>query len=541
MNENDNFNKIKSTVIEVLFNKVEDYADTLFDIKDRIIPDDTLKFLKNTQLSQLKEYENMTEDDRFFVISNGEQSIKFSNRSSSNGEFRGAVLRNFLDEQKVKNPTKSLYDAIQGYITTLDCDAVKNMKSFLCQGLMEHDVKMTQAHVDILSAILLDKIKSQSIIEQYSAKDVRDSEEIQNQIWSEAALQEGLYYKTKILGDKIQSLKDKVGELSKFGYLEAHPEGIGKLHAKLLKECDDISKEMKSPLYASIQTQLHSQLSEIKSEIDKLSTSGRLEKSAQLISRKLSEKKANQLYSIMQKEFQPYIETMRKKEKALREEGHTHAADFVRSRYTELSQNIESLKNPRRSWENFIKDCKSCVEESSGLKLKNDQDVSLETFKLEGFSEFLDVNAMLNEFFEEHRSTLIHCLEQIENKAEKLGRSGHIEAQQAAMDLHDGLIAAIKDLAVSDSPNLNDFVDKCNNLIENAEKSALKDHRNLFSKLWHYIRGALSVIIGKPDISPTESIQKTHELKRAIDAFRETPVVSEQQLDDKKITPGKVT
>lgn len=114
----------KDLLSQIPFNTIYDYADIFFDMPPSTVSDkETLKnqinFLKKTKLSDIG-YEKIDAID-FFLICNKKtnESIQFSNRSPTKGEFRASKLRFFLNMEKINNPWQSLYEVITKGIRNL--------------------------------------------------------------------------------------------------------------------------------------------------------------------------------------------------------------------------------------------------------------------------------------------------------------------------------------------------------------------------------------------------------------------------------------
>lgn len=109
--------------------------------------------------------------------------------------------------------------------------------------------------------------------------------------------------------------------------------------------------------------------------------------------------------------------------------------------------------------------------------------------------------------------------QQIKEKSEELSNRGYLEAAKVASDLYDNLTAQ-KESLIQGKLSVQKFSENCNKLSEEAQNSELKNHRGFFGSIWHGIKVVLNAItFGAVAITPTESIQKTMELKNSLKDF----------------------
>lgn len=121
-------------------------------------------------------------------------------------------------------------------------------------------------------------------------------------------------------------------------------------------------------------------------------------------------------------------------------------------------------------------------------------------------------------------------LQQIKEKSDELSNHGYSKAAQAALELYSNLTVQKKSL-IQGKLSVQDFGKDCNKLIEEAQNSELKNHRGFFGSIWHGIKVALNAItFGAVAITPTESIQKTMELKNSLKDFVDS---NESEVEDK--------
>lgn len=109
--------------------------------------------------------------------------------------------------------------------------------------------------------------------------------------------------------------------------------------------------------------------------------------------------------------------------------------------------------------------------------------------------------------------------QKIKEKGEELLNRGYSKAAQAAFDLY-GNLTVQKESLIQGKLSVQNFSENCNELIEKAQNSELKNHRGFFGSIWHGIKVALNAItFGAVAITPAKSIQKTMELKDSLQSF----------------------
>ena len=108
------------------------------------------------------------------------------------------------------------------------------------------------------------------------------------------------------------------------------------------------------------------------------------------------------------------------------------------------------------------------------------------------------------------------CLQRIKEKGEELSRRGYPRTAKIIDDLYTNLIAQKENL-IEEKSSTQDFHKNCNQLIEEAQDSELKNHRGFLGTIWHSIKIALNAItFGVVSAPTTKSIQKTTELKDSL-------------------------
>lgn len=107
-------------------------------------------------------------------------------------------------------------------------------------------------------------------------------------------------------------------------------------------------------------------------------------------------------------------------------------------------------------------------------------------------------------------------LQQIKTMSDELKNRGYDKAASAAVSLYNDLKLQNEDL-IQGKVSVEDFSKNCNQIIEQAQNGELKNHRGLFGSIWHGIKVALNAItFGTVSITPTKSIEKTIEMKNAL-------------------------
>ncbi|KTC76766.1 hypothetical protein [Legionella brunensis] len=129
-------------------------------------------------------------------------------------------------------------------------------------------------------------------------------------------------------------------------------------------------------------------------------------------------------------------------------------------------------------------------------------------------------------------SGLNSCLEQIKEKATDF-KGSYPKAWRAADTLYKDLTSQ-KEQFISKKITKEDFVTNCKNLIDDAEKGELKNHRGFFGRIFHNIQKALNVItLGLVGVSPTDSLVKMGMFKdslKKVDSATLPEEKTEQQI-----------
>jgi len=105
--------------------KIEDMADTLTDRDPpATFTPEEIAWMKSTPISQVTAGENYKTNDssNFFdlFVNDKPGGLRISGRSPSNGEFRGNIVREFIETAKSKNNgSLTVYDAFQAHITNV--------------------------------------------------------------------------------------------------------------------------------------------------------------------------------------------------------------------------------------------------------------------------------------------------------------------------------------------------------------------------------------------------------------------------------------
>ena len=108
------------------------------------------------------------------------------------------------------------------------------------------------------------------------------------------------------------------------------------------------------------------------------------------------------------------------------------------------------------------------------------------------------------------------CLQRIKENGEELSRRGYSRPAKIIDDLYTNLIAQKENL-IEEKSSTQDFHINCNQLIEEAQNSELKNHRGFFGTIWRSIKTALNAVtFGAVSAPTTKSIQKTTELKDSL-------------------------
>ena len=100
--------------------KVEDMADTLTDRDPpATFTSDEIEWMKKTPISQVTVGVNYTDKSSHFfdLLVGNEPKLRLSGRSTTNGEFRGDIVRGVIERAKsTNNDSLTVYDAFQAHI-----------------------------------------------------------------------------------------------------------------------------------------------------------------------------------------------------------------------------------------------------------------------------------------------------------------------------------------------------------------------------------------------------------------------------------------
>lgn len=113
-------------------------------------------------------------------------------------------------------------------------------------------------------------------------------------------------------------------------------------------------------------------------------------------------------------------------------------------------------------------------------------------------------------------------LKKIKEKSIELTSRGYPEASQATQKLYSALNDQ-KNSFIDKKIPIQEFIENCNTLIDTAQKGELKNHRGFLGNIWNGILNALNFLTaGAVTIKPTDSIQKTIEMKKTLSDFMES-------------------
>jgi hypothetical protein len=168
----DVINFSKTMLAQIPFNTVLSYADTLFDKKEKPVNiDDELLFLNSTPLSDIA-YSNETNAEFFTMTNiNTNASIQVSNRPSTQGELRGKILRDLIDERKKTNPQETVYDTITRAIKMPEhSDVVGLLRSFfVVDSQKKYPLPMSEEHFKDFTSKCLDAVQKKIDAKQLSS------------------------------------------------------------------------------------------------------------------------------------------------------------------------------------------------------------------------------------------------------------------------------------------------------------------------------------------------------------------------------------
>lgn len=200
----------KIALAQVPFCKVEDYSNILFEPPFAEVP--PVIFLKETKLSELI-YGNIARNPTFTLINiTNNQEIEASNRNPTKNELRGHLLRDYLNEMRIKNPDLSVYNAITQAIRNKYSTVIKIFKAALIpenlkwlpgtEGLENIDYSEWENVLNAMPSDFLDdftdklvqkiheKIQSDLLNPYLDPQDITNNQELRNTIW------EGIDFKT---------------------------------------------------------------------------------------------------------------------------------------------------------------------------------------------------------------------------------------------------------------------------------------------------------------------------------------------------------
>lgn len=143
-------------------------------------------------------------------------------------------------------------------------------------------------------------------------------------------------------------------------------------------------------------------------------------------------------------------------------------------------------------------------------------DLNLQQIK----ENFQKINVYLQQIKENFHDINTY-FEQIETIAQKFSAEGYHKAAEAASELYNTLTDQKQSL-FEGKITLEEFGNNCDQLIETAQKSELRNHRGVLGEIWHGINIALNALtLGAVKITPTKSIEKIREMKAVIQSFVE--------------------
>ena len=210
----------RSMLAQIPFNTIYSYADNLFDIPELPNNDPKLSqqvaFLKTTQLHQVN-YDNLDSQSKFIIRNKdtGEE-IQISNRGSSRGEIRGAVLRSVISSELESAPYQTLFELISNAVKSPEYSDMLTMMRGALTGptaQMSYDgAEMSQAHFDIFSKAVIvsinNKIRSGSLDENLNPRDIRQSDELKERIFSGIDVP-ALYETSKVLAERPEFIQEQ--------------------------------------------------------------------------------------------------------------------------------------------------------------------------------------------------------------------------------------------------------------------------------------------------------------------------------------------
>lgn len=229
----DAINSAKIMLAEIPFSTIYSYADVLFDLPELLFNDSMINqqidFLKNSKLKDL-DFLN-TDDPHFFTLQNNitQDSIQVSNRQPTRGELRAEKLRHLIMIQEEKDPEEYVYHTITTAIRTANySDMVTMLKASVSTGENTKEMynsPMDENHFDLFVSILLAKIelkiKNHTLRSDFEPKDIRNSNELQELIWSGIDVNL-IYDASQLITNTLCIIQSKAIDLEKRGYHKAN-------------------------------------------------------------------------------------------------------------------------------------------------------------------------------------------------------------------------------------------------------------------------------------------------------------------------------
>lgn len=147
------YNTIREPLDFIIAKQIRDFKEN----EEKKFDDKTINFLKNTKLNEISYLVSDNDYDPTFSIQNTstKETVEFSNRMATRGEFRAASLRNYLDALRA-NPDKenlSLYDLFLEYENQGE-EVIKNSGYQMFKTLYELDLANEPGIQDFIRYIL---------------------------------------------------------------------------------------------------------------------------------------------------------------------------------------------------------------------------------------------------------------------------------------------------------------------------------------------------------------------------------------------------
>ena len=131
----------------------ETYGDVL---TDRGIEASDVDFMKSLLLKDMAFQLDNPPGASFLMINRqSDQSMRFSNRDSANGELRGHFLRNLLENCRDSDPNITVYEAIKQVITSAESDVAR----YFFNSLRQDYTMEEQLVVKFYFNMLLERLK----------------------------------------------------------------------------------------------------------------------------------------------------------------------------------------------------------------------------------------------------------------------------------------------------------------------------------------------------------------------------------------------